>query len=368
MCDDSALGRTFHNGRFGTRPLLAALGVGALVVSGGLLPAPAARAAGAVGATVTMPGDVNVASPGFLPVAVLTDDRVDAARIDPASVVLGDGAGPGVGVARDGARPLAVTTDVDRDGRDDLVLHFDKDGLKRAGALTPATTTLTLSGELPDGGSIRGMSTISPELRIEVKFRESWKVRGANDALRSHGRPDTLHRVRAVLETYRSTDVTPLVTSLSADELTGLSAEAAARSGAPAPDLASWYQLTLPADLDPDAVVRELLALPEVEYAYVAADPAPPPSTTPDFTPMQGYLRPAAQGIDADFAHADPRTRGQGIRIVDLEYDWNPFHEDLHLDWSPTSAATRSPGSPRSPTNTAPPSSVNWSPGTTATG
>ncbi|WP_146605734.1 OmpL47-type beta-barrel domain-containing protein, partial [Micromonospora craterilacus] len=59
--------------------------------------------------------------------------------------------------------------------------------------------------------------------------------------------------------------------------------------------------------------------------------------------PMQGYLRPASEGIDADFAHRDPRTRGAGIRIVDLEYDWNPFHEDLQLDWSTDLGGTAFP-------------------------
>jgi len=49
---------------------------------------------------------------------------------------------------------------------------------------------------------------------------------------------------------------------------------------------------------------------------------------------MQGYFRPAPEGIDADFSRQDPRLRGSGIKIVDLEYNWNPFHEDLQLDWS----------------------------------
>ena len=333
-----------------TRPLLAAISAGALVVSGTLLAASAAHANEAdpspgppVELTVQMPEGINFASPGFVPVNVLTDDSVDASRIDPESVVLGNRAGAGVGVARDGERPLAFITDVDNDGRDDLVVHFDKDELKRTDELTDSTTTLTVSGSLADGRDAHGSDTVSSEVRLEVKFEESLQVRGANDALRARGRSTSLDRVRAVLEAYRSTDFAPLVQHVSAEELSDLAAEAEARSGESAPDLASWYQLTLPAEVNADDVIRDLLALPEVAYAYVAADPAPPPSTTPDFTPMQGYFRPAAEGIDADFAHRDPRTRGAGIRIVDLEYDWNPFHEDLQLDWTTDLGGTAFP-------------------------
>jgi serine protease len=97
--------------------------------------------------------------------------------------------------------------------------------------------------------------------------------------------------------------------------------------------MASWYHLTLPADTDAAAALADLTALPAVAWAYPAPEPAPPP-VTPDFTGMQGYQRPAPQGVDADYSRQDPRSRGAGIRIVDLEYDWNPFHEDLQLDWS----------------------------------
>jgi subtilisin family serine protease len=79
-----------------------------------------------------------------------------------------------------------------------------------------------------------------------------------------------------------------------------------------------------------------------VEYAYAAPEAAPPPAT-PDFTSMQGYQRPAPQGIDADRSRSDARARGAGMRIVDLEYDWNPFHEDLNLTWSSDLGGTQFP-------------------------
>ena len=108
---------------------------------------------------------------------------------------------------------------------------------------------------------------------------------------------------------------------------------------APAPGAARrrWSSGTTsscPRDVDAAAAARELLALPEVSFAYPAPDAAPPPqtTTTPSFSAMQGYLRPAPVGTDNDFSLQDPRTRGAGVRIADLEYYWTAEHEDLQLD------------------------------------
>jgi subtilase family protein len=184
------------------------------------------------------------------------------------------------------------------------------------------------------GQSAKPLADDQPPVALELKFQEALDVRGADEQLRSAAGED-LGRVDAVLSRYRAQEIAPLVQSLTAEQLDGLAAGARARTGRPAPDMASWYLLTLPAGVDVDAAIADLRALPEVTHAYPAPDAAPPPqSSTPDFTAMQGYLRPAPVGIDADFSHQDPRTRGAGIRVVDLEYDWNPFHEDLGLDWS----------------------------------
>jgi hypothetical protein len=99
-------------------------------------------------------------------------------------------------------------------------------------------------------------------------------------------------------------------------------------------ELARWYRLTLPPGADVQAKIDALLASGDVTAAYPAPAPAPPPQAAPtgDFTLAQGYLRPAPVGTDADFARADPRLRGTGVKIVDLEYYWTANHEDLQLD------------------------------------
>jgi serine protease len=109
-----------------------------------------------------------------------------------------------------------------------------------------------------------------------------------------------------------------------------LTARARSRSGRVTPDVASWYRVTLPANVDVESVLAEFRASPVVAHAAVAPTAARPPST-PDFFAQQAYLRPAPQGTDAEFSLRDPRTRGAGVRIVDLEYYWTADHEDLNL-------------------------------------
>jgi len=115
--------------------------------------------------------------------------------------------------------------------------------------------------------------------------------------------------------------------------LAGAATRARQLSGRPAPDMASWYHLTLPAGSDVDQAMADLAASSAVASVYPAPEPAPPP-VTPDFTSRQGYQRAAPQGVDADYSRRDSRSRGAGMRIVDLEYDWNPFHEDIQLTWA----------------------------------
>jgi hypothetical protein len=193
-------------------------------------------------------------------------------------------------------------------------------------------------------GFASGGVDASPQL--EVKFAESLRVRGSGAVLHST-RGQSLARVRDVLVSVGASEVTPLVQGIAVERIDQLGDAARARSGRPAPDLASWYAVTLPATADAAAVAARLRSLPEVVYAYPAPEPVQPPvspvlapdwpavaSSTPDLTALQEYLRPAPLGIDADFSRQDPRARGAGITIVDLEFDWTMSHEDLQLDSS----------------------------------
>ena len=119
-----------------------------------------------------------------------------------------------------------------------------------------------------------------------------------------------------------------------------------APAGGDLPDLNRWYRLTLAPGTDVEALLDALKALPEVERAYPAPLPAPPPgavsrgarggersllaeSPTPSYLALQGYERAATTGIDAGFAWAKAGGNGSRATIVDVEYSFNPGHEDL---------------------------------------
>lgn len=323
-----------------SRRLLSVVVLASLVAAGavGVAQPAAGSPRGVAVVPVDAPDSPNLAGQGQVLLTILGTDEVDATTIDPDTVRLnGD-----VGVARwIGGQPLVMVTDANSDGRADLGLFFDKQGLRAAGALTAGTTALSMTGRLPDGQAVAGSDTVAPTNVLEVKFREEFAVRGTGGAVHSTQGAD-LTAVHAVLARHRVIELAPLLPASTLAALPGVAATAQSRSGKTAPDMASWYHLTLPAGADAAAALAELAALPTVAWAYPAPEPAPSPAT-PDFTGMQGYQRPAPQGVDADFARADARSRGAGMRIVDLEYDWNPFHEDLLMDWSSDLGGTQFP-------------------------
>ena len=236
--------------------------------------------AGLVAATAAAE-EVNLAGPGFVPVTV-------AGRVDASTVRLA------------GQDPLVVSRAVDGSA----VLQFDK----RALGLTAGTRSLPLTGRRDDGSAYRAAEPVTPTVRLEVKTTDVARLRAS----------------------YPEAGVQPLVGDVAPAALARLAATAKARAGAPAPDMRQWYAVTLPAGVNVDATLAALRSLDGVLAADPAADPAPPPAT-PDFSPMQTYLRAAPVGTDADFSRADPRARGAGVRIADLEYYWNSTHEDLQL-------------------------------------
>ena len=302
------------------RSLICVLAVSLSVVGSG--PAWAGAGTDAVALPLAAPGSPNLAGLGQLAVTILSTDRVDATQINPSTIRFD---GTALGTARwEGGQPMALRNDLNSDGRADLGLFFDKQAMRDSGVLTAATTSLALSGQLPDGRTVTATAKVTPDVVLEIKFQEHLGVRA-----------DNLSPVRSLLQRHRAIELDPLLPQQTLAAFSG-----AAIAGAP--DMGSWYQLTLPADANVDKVLADLAASPEVAYAYPAPEMAPPP-VTPDFTSMQGYQRPAPQGIDADRSRSDSRSRGAGMRVVDLEYDWNPFHEDLQMTWASDLGGTQFP-------------------------
>jgi predicted NUDIX family NTP pyrophosphohydrolase len=83
-----------------------------------------------------------------------------------------------------------------------------------------------------------------------------------------------------------------------------------------------------------ERLIDQLNALDIVEIAYPETIPVAPACQdidppTPNYTPRQGYLNPAPQGIDARYAWTFRGGRGENIKIIDVEQDWNLDHENL---------------------------------------
>lgn len=111
---------------------------------------------------------------------------------------------------------------------------------------------------------------------VEVKFREELEVRLRERRLCSM-RGGNLAAVYAALERHHAVQVRPLI-SLPLDSIEALRREAEAHCGCHVPDMASWYHAAFPDGADVDLIARELGALGEVEYAYPAPEPVPPPA------------------------------------------------------------------------------------------
>ncbi len=78
---------------------------------------------------------------------------------------------------------------------------------------------------------------------------------------------------------------------------------------------------------------NQLLARGEVETAYLASLPVPPPfdipPTTSDYSFDQGYDLAGPHGFGFDDAATWPGGDGRNIRVANLEYGFDPTHEDL---------------------------------------
>ncbi len=97
-------------------------------------------------------------------------------------------------------------------------------------------------------------------------------------------------------------------------------------------DMNNYFVVPVASAADAEDLVNRLNRLPEVEIAYPEPKPAPAidlPPTTPDYDSIQYYLRPAPGGVDADYGRTVPGGDGAGVRIVDVEGNWQFDHEDL---------------------------------------
>ena len=93
-----------------------------------------------------------------------------------------------------------------------------------------------------------------------------------------------------------------------------------------------YLEVVCPNEYDVDKVLESLMAWATIRTAWVAPEPQAPPVVTPaddPRSPNQGYLDPAPDGIDAEFAWTIPGGDGANQGFVDIEWGWTLNHEDL---------------------------------------
>jgi hypothetical protein len=159
---------------------------------------------------------------------------------------------------------------------------------------------------------------------IHVKFRDGTGVRLRAGELVSTSAQ--LGRLRRALEGVGGLRIERLF-STPEQALTRHRSRIEARSGRKQPNLNLYFRLSFDGP-GGGSLVATLENLDVVERAYPEPRPAPPPAT-PSFVALQGYRAPAPKGIDAAWAAATAAGLGGGVRIADIEYDWNLQHEDL---------------------------------------
>jgi hypothetical protein len=96
-------------------------------------------------------------------------------------------------------------------------------------------------------------------------------------------------------------------------------------------DFGSFYYVDAPPDTDFVALAKALNGWDAVQSAYVdRAGPDPLVNAGDDPRAVnQGYLDPAPDGIDAEYAWGYAGGDGAGQRVIDLERGWTLNHEDI---------------------------------------
>lgn len=195
----------------------------------------------------------------------------------------------------------------------------------RAGALLVLSSLC--SGLLAAAGA---SSSGRADDRVIVKFTDAAEVRLRGGRWVSLAGVD-LGEVERTVVAHDLRSIVPLFArSEQATDRTRRVAEA--RVGHRLPDLNGYYEISVEGG-EADLLVEALRGLASVETAYRAPLPAPHPvdidPPTPDGEADQVYLDAAPEGIDARAAWTRPGGRGEGVLIVDIEYNWRDTHEDL---------------------------------------
>jgi Subtilase family len=168
--------------------------------------------------------------------------------------------------------------------------------------------------------------------RVIVKFRDHIQLpydRAAAQEIEKRG----IGPWERLADEYKGITLEPLFTSKKPNEILALVQQAREMDSTYAPtDFLSYFAVNIPVGVDAASVAKSLSTWPSVSVAYVEPPPIEPPIVNATDDPRsgnQGYLDPAPDGIDAEYAWGFPGGDGTGQALVDMEWGWTFNHEDL---------------------------------------
>lgn len=167
--------------------------------------------------------------------------------------------------------------------------------------------------------------------RVIVRFHSNIDVPDDKDPilLLSETEPRLWKQLR---ETYGDIKLAPVFDKMKPEALRDLQKRAVERDPTYVPerlDLFFYADSEEAKDLDGlTKILRSWPAVRSVDVEILGPDPLVNAANDPRW-PNQGYLDPAPDGIDAEFAWTVPGGDGAGQRIVDMERGWTFAHEDL---------------------------------------
>jgi serine protease len=175
------------------------------------------------------------------------------------------------------------------------------------------------------------------EPRVIVKFREHVQI-PYEDGAERHILELGLGPWGRLEGEFPGISLVPLFASIESEKLQELTARATREEADYRPaHLFGYFAVKCPHDIDLESLAKQLASWRSVETAYVEPEPVEPPVVNPADDPRwpnQGYLDPAPDGIDAEYAWPTGMSGvaggdGAGIGFVDLEWGWTLNHEDL---------------------------------------
>jgi hypothetical protein len=167
--------------------------------------------------------------------------------------------------------------------------------------------------------------------RVIVKFRNGVQL-PYDERVEQHLDELRIGPWRQLKTQFSGISMRKLFTSVGPERIQQLVDEAVRRDGRyDPPDFQAYFVVDCPADVNPDEVVKALSTWRSVQTAYFdppGSDPLVNALNDPR-SPNQGYLDPAPDGIDAEFAWGFAGGDGAGQNVIDLERGWTLTHEDL---------------------------------------